>query len=175
MIGIIDYGVGNIKAFANVYERLNIPVSIATNADSVKTATKIILPGVGAFDHAMRKFNHSGMRDIVDELVLDQQVPILGICVGFQMFAHSSEEGKLPGLAWTDGIVRKFDLRTLDTKTRYRTWAGIGLILIVMLINCSQTLAVILDSIFCILIIFNAIMKKIRLQPPIMAFNSPAY
>lgn len=118
MITIISYGLGNIRAFVNVYERLHIPVSVAETADDLKAASKIILPGVGAFDHAMRKFNNSGMRDAIEKLVLDQQVPILGVCVGMQMLAHSSEEGKLPGLGWINAIVAKFDTYVSDTTIR---------------------------------------------------------
>lgn len=118
MITIIDYGLGNIRAFVNVYERLHIPISVAETADDLEAASKIILPGVGAFDHAMRKFSNSGIRDAVEKLVLDQQVPILGVCVGMQMLAYSSEEGKLPGLGWIDGIVVKFDTGVLDTRTQ---------------------------------------------------------
>lgn len=118
MIKIIDYGLGNIRAFANVYERLNIAVSVAKTADDVKAAIKIILPGVGAFDYAMSKLNSSGMRETLDKLVLDRQVPILGICVGMQMLAQSSEEGVLPGLGWIDGTVRKFDVSVLKSKTQ---------------------------------------------------------
>jgi len=118
MIIIIDYGLGNIRAFANVYERLNIPVSVAITSDDLKAATKIILPGVGAFDHSMSKLNNSGMRDTLDKLVLDHRLPILGICVGMQMLAKSSEEGVLPGLGWIDGTVKRFDASVLNSKTQ---------------------------------------------------------
>lgn len=116
MIAIINYGLGNIRAFANVYERLNIPVSVAKIADDLKATTKIILPGVGAFDHAMRKLNSSGMRDTIEKLVLDQKLPILGICVGMQILAKSSDEGVLPGLGWIDGTVKKFDASVFNSK-----------------------------------------------------------
>lgn len=109
MTTIIDYGLGNISAFVNVYERLNIPVVVGKTADDLKSATRLILPGVGAFDHAMFKLHSSGMREVLDSLVLDQRVPVLGICAGMQILAHSSDEGTLPGLGWVDGTVRKFD------------------------------------------------------------------
>jgi imidazole glycerol-phosphate synthase subunit HisH len=118
MITIIDYGLGNIKAFTNVYERLNIPVSIAKTADNLKDTTKIILPGVGAFDYAMNKLNNSGMREAIEKLVLDHQLPFIGICVGMQMLAHSSDEGMLPGLGWIDATVKKFDASVLKSKTQ---------------------------------------------------------
>jgi len=108
MIAIIDYGLGNVKAFANVYYRLNIPTVIVKQPDDLKAATKIILPGVGSFDHAMQLLDKSGLRQVLDEFVLHRHVPVLGICVGMQMLARSSEEGALPGLGWIDGEVRKF-------------------------------------------------------------------
>jgi len=117
MITIIDYGLGNIKSFVNLYERLNIVVSVAKTADDLKKATKFILPGVGAFDNAMSKLNNSGMREALEVLVLEDRLPILGVCVGMQILAHSSEEGVLPGLGWIDGTVKKFDTSFLKFKT----------------------------------------------------------
>lgn len=108
MIAIIDYGLGNVKAFANVYYKLNIPATIVKNADDLKKATKVILPGVGAFDHALRLLDKSGIRSLLDELVLHRHVPVLGVCVGMQMLANASEEGSLPGLGWINGEVKRF-------------------------------------------------------------------
>ena len=109
MIGIIDYGVGNIKAFANIYKNLNIPFKIVKNISEFENITKLILQGVGSFDHAMISLQNSGMREKLDELVLEKKIPVIGICVGMQMLAKSSEEGTLNGLGWIDGIVKKFD------------------------------------------------------------------
>lgn len=105
MIGIIDYGVGNIKAFANIYKNFRI----VKNISEFENITKLILPGVGSFDHAMTSLENSGMREKLDELVLEKKIPVIGICVGMQMLAKSSEEGILNGLGWIDGIVKKFD------------------------------------------------------------------
>lgn len=113
MIAIIDYGLGNIRAFANVYSRLNMPHRIASSATELEGADKLILPGVGAFDSAMRRLNDSGLRATLDELVLDRKVPILGVCVGMQMFAASSEEGACKGLGWIEGVVRQIDVSSL--------------------------------------------------------------
>lgn len=107
MITIIDYGLGNIQAFVNVYKRLHIPVTVARSAQELLGASKLILPGVGAFDHAMGRLNASGMRETLDELVL-VKVPVVGICVGMQILADSSDEGSLPGLGWVPGRVRHF-------------------------------------------------------------------
>jgi imidazole glycerol-phosphate synthase subunit HisH len=109
MIVIIDYGLGNINAFINIYKKLDVPIKIAKTVADLEGVTKIILPGVGAFDHAMAKLEESGMRQKLDDLVLKQHVPVIGICVGMQILAKSSDEGKLPGLGWIDGTVKKFD------------------------------------------------------------------
>ena len=109
MIAIIDYGLGNVQAFKDVYNRLNIPVLIAKSTKDLIGATKLILPGVGSFDHAILKLDESGMRKNIEYLVLDKKIPILGICVGMQMLAGSSEEGKLRGLGWIDATVRRFN------------------------------------------------------------------
>jgi len=109
MVTLVDYGLGNIQAFAHIYQRLNIPVEVAKTADQLAKAEKLVLPGVGAFDWAMTRLNDSGLRDTLDELVLRQRVPVLGVCVGMQMMAHRSEEGELPGLGWIDAEVLRFD------------------------------------------------------------------
>lgn len=119
MITIIDYGLGNIRAFANVYERLNIKTKLAHTADDLKDAKKIILPGVGSFDHAITLLNNSGMRDALDKHVMENKVPVVGICLGMQIMAKSSDEGKLPGLGWIDGEVKLFDATTISYKTHY--------------------------------------------------------
>lgn len=117
MIAIIDYGLGNISAFANIYKKFDVPFLIAAKASDLEKATRIILPGVGAFDHAMELIEKSGMRNTLEEIVLNRHLPVLGICVGMQILAHSSEEGNLPGLGWIDGEVKKFDTSTLTQST----------------------------------------------------------
>lgn len=117
MIAIIDYGLGNIGAFANAYDKLNIPVLIARTTDDLKKATRVILPGVGAFDHAIELLEKSGMRTTLEELVLRRHLPVLGICVGMQILANSSEEGTLPGLGWIAGEVKKIDASKLVHNT----------------------------------------------------------
>jgi len=108
MIGIVDYGLGNVQAFANIYKRLNIPAQAVRTGVELRAVDRIILPGVGAFDWAMTKLEHSGMRESLDQMVLEAHVPVLGICVGMQMMANGSEEGKLAGLGWIEGEVVRF-------------------------------------------------------------------
>jgi len=118
MMTIVDYGLGNVMAFANVYKRLNVSVTIATSAFDLKNASKIILPGVGAFDQAIERIDQSGMREALNTKVLCDRVPVLGVCVGMQVMAHSSEEGHKSGLGWIEGQVKKFGPSTLPHRTR---------------------------------------------------------
>jgi glutamine amidotransferase len=108
MIRIVDYGLGNILAFQNMYKRLNVEVAVAKTATDLVDATRIILPGVGAFDHAMELLEKSGMRAPLTERVIDRKMPVVGICVGMQILGNGSDEGSRPGLGWIDGQVRHF-------------------------------------------------------------------
>lgn len=106
MICIVDYGVGNIQAFLNLFKRLGIEAHRADKPEKLSDAVRLVLPGVGHFDHAMQQLNESGLRPKLEELVLGAQVPVLGICVGMQMLARGSDEGGMPGLDWLPGHVR---------------------------------------------------------------------
>lgn len=107
MIAILSYGLGNVKAFFNVYKELNIPCVIAEDPATLARADRIILPGVGSFDHAMQRLKASGLFETLHDAVIGQGKPVMGICVGMQMLARSSEEGNEPGLGWVDGEVVK--------------------------------------------------------------------
>jgi glutamine amidotransferase len=109
MIGIISYGLGNVLAFSNIYKKLEIPHKIVSKPEDLESISKLILPGVGSFDDAMRRFTESGLKNNIDYLVQDREMPILGICVGMQMMADSSDEGNLKGLSWLKGKVKKFN------------------------------------------------------------------
>ena len=135
MIAIVDYGMGNIRAFANVYKNLNFPYKVASLPDDLRGATRIILPGVGAFDHAMEQLHKSGMLETLEELVLRRRVPILGICIGMQILAHSSQEGNLPGLGWIDGVVKRIGVASLPPQIQlpHMGWNDIN-------VKCSSPL-----------------------------------
>lgn len=113
MIGIIDYGVGNIKAFANIYKSLNFEHKIVQKVKDIDGVKGFILPGVGSFDHAMDRLNNSGLREELEKAVLEKEIPVLGICVGMQMLANTSDEGSSQGLGWIDGVVKKFSREIL--------------------------------------------------------------
>jgi imidazole glycerol-phosphate synthase subunit HisH len=116
MMTIVDYGLGNVRAFTNVFKRLNLPSCVAQTEDDLLGASRLILPGVGAFDHAMEQLHRSGLRQTLDELVRVRNVPVLGVCVGMQMLADGSEEGQLPGLGWVPGQVRRFSSNAASTR-----------------------------------------------------------
>ncbi len=109
MIKIIDYGLGNIQAFLNTYQRLGIPAQRVTEPDALVGASHVLLPGVGSFDQAMRLFNASGFREPMEQLVRDGKTKVLGICVGMQILARGSDEGTEQGLGWIPGYVRRID------------------------------------------------------------------
>lgn len=118
MITIIDYGSGNIRAIGNIYDKLKIDYKIAKNPEEVVGAKKIFLPGVGAFDETIMMLDKTGFRKVLDFEVLQNKVPIIGICVGMQILAESSEEGKLNGLGYIKGKVIKMDASLLTQKPK---------------------------------------------------------
>jgi glutamine amidotransferase len=128
MIKIVNYGLGNILAFYNLYKSINIDIEIASTASELSSASKIILPGVGTFDQAMIKLNESGMRNVLDKKVLEEKVPVLGICVGMQIMLKSSEEGDLNGLSWVNANVIKFNplINSIENKIPHMGWNSIN-------------------------------------------------
>jgi glutamine amidotransferase len=130
LITIIDYGSGNISAIGNIYERLNIDYKIAKSPSEIIGAHKLFLPGVGAFDETMILLENSGFRKALDIEVLINKVPIIGICVGMQVLGVSSEEGKLPGLGYIKGHVKRLDENLIMNKPSlpHMGWNDISLI-----------------------------------------------
>lgn len=118
MITIIDYGSGNIRAIGNIYDRLKIKYKIAKIPEDVIGAEKLFLPGVGAFDETISMLDKTGFREVLDTEVLINKVPIIGICVGMQILAESSEEGSLNGLGYIKGKVKKLDASLLHQKPK---------------------------------------------------------
>ena len=108
MIGLIDYGSGNIHAIATIYHRLEIPFALIRTAEEIEAADKLILPGVGAFDETMELIDALAITETLHEQVRVRRKPILGVCVGMQVLGDGSEEGTRPGLGWVPGRVLRF-------------------------------------------------------------------
>jgi glutamine amidotransferase len=108
MIAIIDHGMGNLGSVHNMLRRIGADSVRSADPDVISRADKLILAGIGAFDGAVGRLADLGLVDILDELVLERHVPTLGVCLGMQLMARSSEEGARTGLGWLDAEVRRF-------------------------------------------------------------------
>jgi glutamine amidotransferase len=110
VITVVDYGVGNIGAVINMADYLGIDAEASGDPETIKNASKLILPGVGAFDRAMLTLQNRGLIDPLNEAVSKRQVPVLGICLGMQLLARRSDEGVQPGLGWIAADVHRIAL-----------------------------------------------------------------
>jgi glutamine amidotransferase len=100
MISIVNYGMGNLGSVFNMFKRIGYETQIVDQPEDLLAAKKILLPGVGAFDNAMKRINEGGFGDVLNQMALVEKVPVLGICLGMQLLTRGSEEGTLPGLGW---------------------------------------------------------------------------
>jgi glutamine amidotransferase len=116
VIAIIDYGSGNVSAIANIYKQLRIPHLVTADHQEIAKADRLILPGVGAFDKVITDLEERGLRAVLDDQVLGQKKKVMGICIGMQILASSSEEGELPGLDWIPGRIQRIDETAIRSK-----------------------------------------------------------
>lgn len=126
---IVDYGIGNIRSIQNAFERLGVtkPI-IAKNKETLRGASGLVLPGVGAFSSCSNRLTEIGLFDFLGELVTVYKKPILGICVGMQLMADSSTEGGLhKGLGWIPGTVERIDLPS-EYRVPHVGWNTINII-----------------------------------------------
>jgi glutamine amidotransferase len=110
MITIIDYGMGNLRSVLKAFKRLNANAIISSDPDEIYSANKLVLPGVGHFRNGMNKLIEMDIIKVLESKVLLQKTPILGICLGMQLFSKHSEEGDINGLGWLDSKVIRFDI-----------------------------------------------------------------
>lgn len=109
MITIVDYGMGNLGSLVNIFRRIGVQARTESDPERIRNATKLILPGVGAFDAAMGRIGDiTGLRDVLDRKALVEKIPVLGVCLGMQLLTDGSEEGKRPGLSWISGRAHRF-------------------------------------------------------------------
>jgi glutamine amidotransferase len=118
MIAVIDYGMGNSGSILNMLAKVGAPAVLTRDAEQIVSADKLILPGVGAFDEGIERLESLGLLPVLNEKVLRQGSPILGICLGMQLFADSSAEGLRKGLGWISGTCVRFDLGANDDHLR---------------------------------------------------------
>lgn len=109
MITIVDYNTGNLNSIRNLIRKIGSDAVITNDHGAIAEATKLILPGVGHFDYGMKNLRSLGLDQLLTRKVIQEKTPILGICLGVQLFTKGSDEGKEPGLGWIDGFTRAFD------------------------------------------------------------------
>jgi glutamine amidotransferase len=109
VIVIVDYGLGNLFSVRNMFRKAGVDAEITSDPTVIRTASRLVLPGVGAFDHGMRNLAERGLIDVLNEAVLGRRVPVLGICLGLQLMSRRSEEGDLPGLGWLAADTIRFN------------------------------------------------------------------
>jgi len=124
MIVIVDYGVGNLGSLRNMLKKIGREAVISQDPQVVGQAEKIILPGVGSFDHAIENLRSTGLVSVLNESALGRKIPVLGVCLGMQLMTGRSEEGVLPGLGWIDAeTVRfRFDESRRHLKVPHMGW-----------------------------------------------------
>lgn len=123
MIAIIDYGMGNLGSVKRKLDRIGAESVITSDPEAIRNSDKLILPGVGHFGNAVNELKIRGLWDVLNREVLISKKPILGICLGMQLMAKSSEEGNGEGLGWFDADVVRFRVKdTLKYKVPHMGW-----------------------------------------------------
>ena len=109
MIVIVDYGMGNLGSIQNMLKKIGQAALITSDPQEIGRADRLILPGVGAFDHGMTRLASLGLLDLLNELALQRRIPILGVCLGMQLLTRRSAEGQCPGLGWLEAETVRFN------------------------------------------------------------------
>jgi glutamine amidotransferase len=121
-ITIIDYGLGNLGSIYNMLRHIGIESQITSNLTEIGNADKLILPGVGAFDHGMKKLNDCTLKELLNYKIKEQFTPVLGICLGMQLLGNSSEEGQEEGLKWINAVTKRFVFEDATLKIPHMGW-----------------------------------------------------
>lgn len=126
MLTIVNYGLGNLASVQNMCRRLGIEAQVTADKDLISRSERLILPGVGHFRKGMENLRASGLRELLDEIVLVRRRPILGICLGSQLMTRHSEEGDVDGLGWVDAETVAFDTTRLGgRKVPHMGWTDV--------------------------------------------------
>jgi glutamine amidotransferase len=127
MLAIINYGLGNLTSIRNMCKRIGAEAEITSDAGTITAADRLILPGVGHFKKGMKNLHESGLKELLDRLVLAEKRPILGICLGAQLMTGHSEEGDVAGLGWVDADTIRFREERLNgLKVPHMGWREIS-------------------------------------------------
>lgn len=123
---IIDYSAGNIGSVANALDEIGCNFVVSNKKDDLESSDKIILPGVGAFSYGMNNLKRLGLVEILNKEVIENKKPILGICLGMQLFAKKGfENGENPGLGWIDGSVKRILPNDMTLKVPHVGWNSV--------------------------------------------------
>jgi glutamine amidotransferase len=114
-IVILDYGMGNVGSIQNMLKHIGFNALISRKMEDIKNADKLILSGIGAFDSGMHNLSNMGFLEALNVRVLQNKTPVMGICLGMQLFSQASEEGKSAGLGWIDAVTVKFSFSGQST------------------------------------------------------------
>ena len=118
MIVIVDYKIGNVGAVLNMLKRLGTRAGLSSDPEAIRAADRLILPGVGSFDHCLNRLRELDLLPVLNEKVLERKTPVLGICLGMQLMTRGSEEGAMPGLGWIPGETVRFRLDDLPDRPK---------------------------------------------------------
>jgi glutamine amidotransferase len=116
MITIVDYGMGNLGSVKNMFKKIGQQTLITSEYKEIESASKILLPGVGSYDSAVENLKQLDLFELLKKRVLEDKIPILGICLGMQLLSKGSQEGALEGFGFINGFAKKFDFSNLEQK-----------------------------------------------------------
>lgn len=120
---IIDYKMGNLRSVQKAFEMIRCNAIVSNDIETIKNANKLVLPGVGAFKDGMKHLTDLNLISILNQKVLEERTPILGVCLGMQLFSKKSYEyGETKGLGWIDAEVVKFEFDTQNLKIPHVGW-----------------------------------------------------
>ena len=116
MIVIVDFGMGNLRSILKKLEMIKVSAIISSKIEDIERASKLILPGVGHFAQGIKNIKEYNLLPILNKKILEDKTPILGICLGMQLFAEFSEEGNSEGLGWIKAQIVRFNFDTFTQK-----------------------------------------------------------
>jgi glutamine amidotransferase len=128
MLVIIDYGMGNLHSVLKALKRVGVEAMVSSSEKDIENAEKLILPGVGHFKNGMDALKRTGLDKLLHKKVISDKTPILGICLGMQLFTKFSEEGNTEGLGWIDAQTKKFTFQEANKnlKIPHMGWNNIA-------------------------------------------------